>query len=103
MEALQTLLVGLGSGTSRGERARSYEKKAVNEILVIRESLNDSAQFEVPNDYLGIFASTGNKSIALAHVYLRNEIKVPVKAGLQRKSVSVPDLQDAAKTRKRFD
>jgi hypothetical protein len=50
---------------------------------VAGQSLDDSTHFEIPNNYLGIFSSTGDKSIALADVDICDEIKVSVQTRLQ--------------------
>jgi len=50
---------------------------------VAGQALDDSAHFEIPNYYLSVFSSTGNKSIALADVDICDEIKMSVQTRLQ--------------------
>ena len=59
----------------RGRRhPRRHEQKPIDQALVARKSLDDATKLQVPDYYLCIFASTGNESIALAHVDIRDEV-----------------------------
>ena len=53
---------------------------------------DNSTHLQIPDDDLGILASTRNKPVALADVYVRDEVKMPMQACLQRQRISIPNL-----------
>ena len=66
------------------------------------ESFDNFAQFEVPDDDLGILASTCNESIALADVDVCDEIKVSMQTSLEGERVTVPHLDNPIGKATRF-
>ena len=61
---------------------------------MVGEALDDATHLQIPNDHLRVFAGASDESIALAHIDICDEVKVPVQAGLQSQRVSVPYLEN---------
>ena len=55
---------------------RCHKEQPIDQIRVASQSLDDSTQFQIPDDNLRILASAGNKSVALADIDVCNEIKM---------------------------
>ena len=59
--------------------------------------LNEFACLNLPNNNLGVFPSSGNKLIALAHIHVCDVIKMTVERCLKGESVTIPYLDDSRK------
>ena len=86
-----------GAWLGRGLLGRE-ELDAVDEALVVVESVEELSCGQLPHDDLGVFSRARNKLVALADVDFGDVVEVAVQGGLQVEGLPVEDLDDANKT-----
>ena len=72
-----------------------YKDDSIDLLLVVVESLDNFAHFEIPNYNLGIFTGACNKPVAFAYANVNDKISMSMETRLKCQRISIPNFKNA--------